>query len=206
MWTSDVSRPSPSADGAGGHSYGAASDGTNIVIALPAVVAIDEATGAQRWTLSTDLGDAAIGDVSNGVLIMGGQDDDTTALAIDSGNVLWTRPGSPPYDNVWAVADGAVYVRDDNDLVAYQLHDGTERWRVALDPTTYTWPWLAADQSLYTMWWNLEARTTSDGSVRWTTDHPTGTAPTDDTPRMIGATKAGSSILVAYTSGVGPGD
>jgi outer membrane protein assembly factor BamB len=185
---------------------GAASDGQTVVIGSPATVALDARTGEQRWTLSVDLGDAAIGLISNGVVIMGGQDDDVTALSLATGDVVWSKPGSPPYDDVWAVADGAVYLRDGDDLIAYDVTDGAERWRVGVDPQTYTWPWLAETGSLYTMWWNLEARSPSDGTIRWTTDHPTGLQPVDDTPRMISLAHSADSLLVTYVAGALGGD
>jgi hypothetical protein len=47
---------------------------------------------------------------------------------------LWTQPGSPPYDDVWAIGDGAVFVVDGNlsagggRIVAYELDSGEMRW------------------------------------------------------------------------------
>ena len=200
-WTSEVTRP-----GDLGDSNGAAAGDDTVVIALPAVVAVDDTTGEQLWTATADLGDAAVGHIADDVVVMGGQDDDTVALSLATGDKLWAKPGSPPYDDVWAVADGAVYVIDDGELVAYALADGRERWRTPVDPDSYTWPWIAVDDSVYTMWWNLDARDNTDGSIRWTTDHPTGASPIGEAPRMVSIAAAGTSLLVTYSSGRLDGD
>ena len=55
-------------------------------------------------------------------------------------------PGSPAYDDVWAVGDGAVYVVDaaTAHVVAYELADGAERWRRPFDGLRNSWPYVAA--------------------------------------------------------------
>ncbi|HEU4840028.1 MAG TPA: PQQ-binding-like beta-propeller repeat protein, partial [Ilumatobacteraceae bacterium] len=151
-------------------------------------------------------GDAAIGPVRGGASLFGGQGDPVTVLDAATGQQRWTAPGSPPYDDVWAVDDGGVYLvdRDAGEIVAYDLVTGAERWRRPSEPAEYSWPWHVAGTTVFTMWWNLQARSTRDGSIQWATDYETGTEPTGPTPRMISiATNAESALVTFYVGTLG---
>jgi hypothetical protein len=74
--------------------------------------AFDAATGkpapdAESPTIPLSTGPDE-GTVIDNVRITGGQDDPTFATDASTGKLLWSQPGSPPYDDVWAIADGAV--------------------------------------------------------------------------------------------------
>jgi outer membrane protein assembly factor BamB len=167
------------------------------VIVPPGPVAIDSRTGGELWEATGDLGDGALGPAADGVVVWGGQDDPTSALDAATGVTRWTAPGSPPFDDVWAVGDGAVYVVDSSsgELVAYELTDGTVRWRQAFDGERYSWPWHVAGQSLFTMWTNLDVLSTVDGTPQWATNYPT-----TDLPRMSGAATNTTTVAVAFTT------
>ena len=95
---------------------------------------------------------------------------------------------------------------DRTDLIAYDLTTGNERWRRANVPQNYLWPWHVADDTLFSMWWNLEARSTSDGTLKWSTDYPTGDLPTGPTPRMISIATNSTLAIVTFYQGMLGGD
>ena len=112
------------------------------------------------------------GPVIDGVRIDGGQDDPTTAYDNTTGAVLWTQPGSPAYDDVWAVGDGAVYVVNRRvtsglpQLVAYDLNSG-----IALgdreDIPDELWPWCMDGGVLFALWNNLAMISTNNRNTIW---------------------------------------
>jgi outer membrane protein assembly factor BamB len=106
-------------------------------------------------------------------------------------------PGSPAYDDVWAVGDGAVYVVEPAtaEMVAYELADGSERWRRPFDGIRNTWPYEVAGGIVFAMWSNLDALSAADGSVLWSTDYPPA-----DFPRMTGIAADDSGVFVALSS------
>lgn len=132
--------------------------------------------------------------VVDGVRIEGGQDDPTTAVDVSTGDVLWTRPGSPAYDGLWAVGDGAVYVINRQGtaqrLVAYELTSGDVRWEIELDPTDVSWPWHVDSDVLFAIWTNLDVISTDDGSTIWRTQYPVV-----DFPRMTGVRSNSDTVL-----------
>jgi hypothetical protein len=138
----------------------------------------------------------------DGIQIVGGQDDPTTALDSD-GEELWTHPGSPPYDNVWAVGDDGVYVIDRQGqggarLVAYELESGQTRWELGpVDPygAEVGWPWYVRGTVLFTIWSNLALLSTEDGSTLWRTDYPVV-----QFPRMTGVSANDDTVFVAFSS------
>jgi hypothetical protein len=73
-------------------------------------------------------------------------------------------------------------------------------------PADYSWPWHVVDETLFTMWWNLEARSTDDGAVRWRTNYPTGNEPTGATPRMISIATNTDAVFVTFYRGTLGGD
>jgi outer membrane protein assembly factor BamB len=186
-WSARVATPADA-----GPSFGHAVVDGDRVIVTPGPVALDATTGAELWRNDENLGDAVPGAVSDGVLLVGGQDDPTTALDAATGELLWTQKGSTAYDDVWAVGDGGVFVVDTAaaELVAYGLIDGTERWRRPFE--RYSWPWHVSGGVLYAMWTNLDAIDTSNGSTVWATNYPSA-----EFPRMTGA---GSNAAIAVVS------
>jgi hypothetical protein len=64
---------------------------------------------------------------------------------------------------------------------------------------------LAGGDTLFTMWWNLEARAADTGEVRWHTDYATASSPTDG-ERMVTATMNDTDVFVGFTSGSTGGD
>jgi outer membrane protein assembly factor BamB len=173
---------------------------------MPGPYRLDAMTGQVGWQITDGTLATPIGAVADGVVLAGTLDEPTTALDLATGQTLWTQPGSAPYAGSFAVGAGAVYLTDRHDLFAYDLASGAERWRRPNVPEDYSWPWHVADDTLFTMWWNLEARSTEDGSVRWRTDSPNGTEPTGSTPRMIGIVTNTSSAIVAFYAGTLGGD
>lgn len=147
------------------------------------------------------------GVVVDGVRVTGGQDDPTTALDDANGDVLWTHPGSPAYDDVWAAGDGAVYVinRQFTDgsvrLIAYEVRSGAVRWEIESDPTDVLWPWHVDDDLLFAIWTNLAVISTDDGSTVWRTQYPVVPF-----PRMTGVLANSDTVFVAFSSIPSGGD
>jgi outer membrane protein assembly factor BamB len=149
------------------------------------------------------------GPVVDGVRIEGGQDDPTSAFDAASGRPLWSNnPGSPVYDDVWAVGDGAVYVVDRGGqvprLIAYDLRSGDARWERDLEPIAAgygPWPWHVSDEVLFTIWTNLALISTDDGSTIWRTDYPDG-----EFPRMSGVAVNDDTVFIAFSSVRSGGD
>jgi outer membrane protein assembly factor BamB len=189
-------------DDAGGGLDGGVAAGDRVML-QPGGVALDAATGVELWRVAEPLGDASFGPATDDVVIAGGQDDPTTAIDLASGEVLWTQPGSPPYDDVWAMGDGGVFVVDTQaaELVAYDLTDGSQRWRQAIDPERSSLPWHVAGDSLFSMWTNLDVLATTDGSPRWSTDYPVA-----DFPRMTGVGANDETAIVAFSYEASGGD
>jgi len=151
--------------------------------------------------------------VVDGVTISGGQDDPTTARSVD-GKLVWEHPGHWTYDDVAAIDDGAVFAVEyldngDSRLVGYEIDNGEIRWEANGEPHLEgLLPWLADDQQLFTGWANLQARSTQDGGINWTTRwsvegqdpfapgvaHVAGLAVDDDT------------VYIGLVSDSGPGD
>jgi outer membrane protein assembly factor BamB len=210
LWTTRLRAPESMV--VQGPPHGSASDDLVVVPLGPS--ALDIRSGKIVWTAQlppnerpTDPSiDAAIGPLRGGASLFGGQDDPVTVLDATTGQQRWTAPGSPPYDDVWAVDDGGVYVvdRDRGEIVAYELATGAERWRQP-QGEGYVWPWLAGGDTVFTMWWNLESRAADTGEVRWHTDYPTGSSPTDG-QRMVSATMNDSDVFVGFTLGTLGGD
>ena len=190
-------------------SAGQRSDGIVVVPLGP--TALDLLDGEVVWTAQLPVDenssiDAAIGPVQGGASVFGGQDNPVTVLDAATGQQRWTAPAAPPYDNVWAVDAGTVYLvdRDAAEIVAYDLLTGEERWRQP-QGDGYVWPWLADGDAVFTMWWNLESRASDTGEVRWHTDYPTGPSPVDG-QRMTSASMNESHVFVGFTSGSLGGD
>ena len=140
-------------------------------------------------------------------VVTGGQDDPTSVLAVN-GVAGWTQPGVWAYDDVWAIDDGAVFAveRATDTLVAYELDSGDTRWSYQGDSYGEgLWPWNAVDGRLYTLWFNLQVRATSDGALIWRTDYPVDEMSATGL-HMTGVETDGSSVFVSFTTGSSGGD
>ena len=164
------------------------------------------ALGDSVGSASDDTPDLPIGAIAGGVVLTGRLDQPTTALDLATGAELWTQPGSAPYAGAFAADDHAVYLTDRTDLIAYDLITGAAQWRRPNVPEDYAWPWHVTGDTLFTMWWNLEAPATADGSVKWRTNYPVGDRPTGPTPRMISIATNTTSALVTFYVGTLGGD
>ncbi len=157
---------------------GEAGDGIAVVPLGPS--ALDLADGEIKWTATLPPGPHpldpslpyAIGPVQGGTALFGGQGKQLIAVDAATGQQRWTSLGSTVYDDVWAVDDTTVYLIEGADIVANDLASGVERWRQPQGDGDVA-PWLAGGGDVFTMWWNLEARSADTGEVRWHTDYPT---------------------------------
>jgi hypothetical protein len=179
---------------------GGSVDGQTLIV-VPGLLALDAHTGAQLWAAARSPGGGTLGPVSDGFIVWGGQDDPTSALDTTDGEVVWTKPGSPAYDDVWAAGDGAVYVTLDNAIVAYELASGAERWRRPNGAMSL--PWDVSGETIFAMWNNLEALSTKDGSTRWVTDYAVDAF---GFPRMTGIASHGSVVIVGFGTVASGGD
>jgi outer membrane protein assembly factor BamB len=175
-----------------------------------AVTALDPATGAVLEGAPPpppveDHGDPPVIEV-DGVRVHGEQI--SRVWATDPNGVeLWARPGGWVYADVWAIDDGAVFAVEQNQvLVAYDVLTGDVRWQHRGDPYAEgLWPWHAEGQRLYSMWGNLQVRSTVDGAVIWATQYPWSGAPTGSV-HMSGVGTDGDAVFVAFASGATGGD
>jgi hypothetical protein len=124
-----------------------------------------------------------------------------------NGVEVWARPGGWVYGDVWAIDDGAVFaVESSSDLVAYDVQTGHVRWAHRGDPYAEgLWPWHAEGQRLYSMWGNLQVRSTVDGAVIWATQYPWEGAPTGSV-RMSGVGVDDEHVFVAFAAEASGGD
>jgi outer membrane protein assembly factor BamB len=149
-----------------------------------------------------------VGDIT----IIGGQDDEVRATSAD-GARLWSQPGVWAYDDVWAIDDGAVFAVEPVDsplavsrLVAYEVDTGEVRWSYEGDPYREgLWPFHAVDGRLYTLWSNLQVRSTADGELLWRTDYPADEMEATGL-RMSGVDTDGTSVFVSFATEASAGD
>ncbi len=148
------------------------------------------------------------GFVIDGVRLEGGQDDPTRAFTDATGELLWEQPGVWPYDDVSAVGDGAVFALElPGRLVGYEVDSGDVRWEQETpDPyAASAWPWHVAGQRLFTLWFNVNVRSTIDGSLLWRTDYPAEPANPFQL-RMSGVRANDTSVFVAFSAEPSMGD
>ena len=149
-----------------------------------------------------------VGDIT----IIGGQDDQVRATSAD-GTRLWSQPGVWAYDNVWAIDDGAVFAVEPVEsqlgvsrLVAYEVDTGEVRWSYEGDPYREgLWPFHAVDGRLYTLWSNLQVRSTADGELLWRTDYPVEEMEATGL-RMSGVDTDGTRVYVSFATEASAGD
>jgi hypothetical protein len=140
------------------------------------------------------------------IVIIGGQDDSIRATSTDG--TLWSQPGVWTYDDVWAIDDGAVFAFENevSRLVAYEVETGDARWAHAGDPYREgLWPFYAVDERLYTLWSNIQVRSTVDGALRWRTDYPVEEMEGAGL-RMTGVDTDGTSVFVSFSVQASGGD
>ncbi len=148
-----------------------------------------------------------VGDIT----IIGGQDDGVRAISADG--TLWSQPGVWTYDDVWAIDDGAVFAVERVEtplggarLVAYEIETGEVRWSYEGDPYREgLWPFHAVDGRLYTLWSNLQVRSTADGELLWRTDYPAEEMEATGL-RMTGVDTDGTSVFVSFATEASAGD
>jgi outer membrane protein assembly factor BamB len=186
------------------------------------VVALDAATGEpvedappappQRGTVEGEQYTGAPARVEVGdIVVIGGQDDPVRAVSAD-GTELWSQPGIWAYDNVWAIDDDAVFAVERIDsglasrLVAYEVETGDVRWAHEGDPYREgLWPFYAVDGRLYTLWSNMQVRSTADGALLWRTDYPVEEMEAAGL-RMTGVDTDGTSVFVSFATEGSGGD
>ena len=107
------------------------------------LVALDAATGTERWRVATGETYGLSPAVADGVVFSGGGEGVLLALDAATGDERWRaaagaatlEPGGDRWLGRPAVGDGAVYVSDLADnastLVAFDVATGAERWRFA---------------------------------------------------------------------------
>lgn len=180
-------------------------DGEVVVLQEAELLRLDPSNGDVLWEVAAPRVDEhGVCDVAEGVVLLCGQDDPTVAIDVDNGETLWERNATTVYDAAIAASDGATYVVDGGNIVAYGLLNGAERWTTPM--VDYSWPWLADGDTVFAMWHNLEARSTIDGSVVWATSYPTDPVPTGPTPRMVSIAASQTAVYVSFTSGATGGD
>ena len=181
------------------------------------VVALDAATGEpvedapppppQRGTVEGQEYTGAPGRVEVGdIVIIGGQDDPVRAVSTDG--TLWSQPGVWAYDDVWAIDDGAVFAfeREASRLVGYEIETGDVRWAHEGDPYREgLWPYYAVDERLYTLWSNVQVRSTADGALWWRTDYPVEEMEAAGLV-MTGVDTDGTSVFVSFATEGSGGD
>jgi outer membrane protein assembly factor BamB len=97
------------------------------------VVALNEATGATVWQLTTTAGVESSPAVSAGMVYVGADDGTVYAINESSGSVAWTATlGGPVHSSPVVVAARGVLVVGDNSgyVTALQLTNGTLAWHV----------------------------------------------------------------------------
>ena len=196
-----------------------AADATSVWVEVPyppQILRIDAATGTVVES-STDPATLVIPDGTDrtrrtppstaSVQIAGGQDDPLVGTDRATGMQRWTAVGSPVYDDVWAADTEAVYVQSWDSTgaapgswwVAYDIDTGEERWRV--DAVGPAWPWHAAQDRVFMMWFDLHVLDAATGAELWHTDYGD---PPQGFPRMFGAVTNADMVFVGFTS-VGSG-
>jgi eukaryotic-like serine/threonine-protein kinase len=108
----------------------AASHGTLYYGDYPDVVAVDEATGAEKWRTPVFVGGQGSPAVADGLVFVVGSG--LTALNARTGAVVWTAPAAA---STWgpSVANGVVYASSLNgEWDAFDERDGTLLWSVTI--------------------------------------------------------------------------
>jgi outer membrane protein assembly factor BamB len=139
----------------------------------------------------------------HGVRLVGGQDDPLAAFDSATGDELWKHESALlVYDDLWAIADGAVYVASGSSSVAaIELRSGDVRWTQTIEAPGRSYPWYAEGEHVYAIWTNLAVISTKDGAVLWHTEYPDV-----QFPRMTGVLANDGAVFVAFSSVASGGD
>ena len=111
------------------------------------LVARDAASGDPVWTFDPPGGVQGSPALANGVLYVGDLDGTFHALDARTGDTRWTATVGAWYGGPTVAGDGVYAATFDGTLVAWRP-DGTERWRVSVDPPVRTSP-VVADGRVY---------------------------------------------------------
>ena len=91
-------------------------------------------------------------------------------------------------------------------LVAYEVDTGDVQWSHEGVPYREgLWPHHAVDGRLYTLWFNVQVRSTADGALLWRTDYPAEEMETAGL-RMTGIDTDGTSVFVSFATEGSSGD
>lgn len=116
-----------------------------------------------------------------GLTVTGGQDDRLVVSDAATGDEIWSARDLLAYDDVWAIGDGASFMKHHIDttligpLRAYELETGNIRWETNLPVESY--PWWVAGGRVFSIWTELTVLATDTGEVLWTTDYGTSSSP-----------------------------
>lgn len=178
-----------------------------IPVGPSALVAVDATTGATLWEggrldhpVAAD--GYVVGYVRSAGRLSSGPDSQVIVVDAATGEQLWTAPGMESYGDLWAIGDGAVYVRvvlDDNmpGVVAYELDSGDERWRLGASPDGI-WlgdPQQVAIDGVVLLALDLALLSTADGTTRWSVAGPRNP---DNPMSSVGHNSA--SVFVSFNS------
>ena len=122
---------------AGGLVYAAAGLDTESV--APALVALDRATGKERWRYASPQAAAVYAPaVADGHAFAVAEDGTVVALDAASGGTIWTVNSGAPNDAPPSLVGATLYVGDTNgSLIAFGTADGAELWRARIVGVPY---------------------------------------------------------------------
>ena len=90
--------------------------------------------------------------------------------------------------------------------MAYEVDSGDVRWSQEGDPYREgLWPFYAVDGRVYTLWSNLQVRSTADGELQWRTDYPAEEMEAVGL-RMTGVDTDGENVFVSFATEASGGD
>lgn len=206
LWSSDVLLLDES--GVTASRGPAAVDGSSVMVPAASesggstLVALDATTGETLWRgPRLDHPTAAEGHVVgyDHSWMQTSQPPADEVLVVDgsTGELLWSRPGMESYGDLWAIGDGVVVVRVwadvGEDVVAYELDSGEQRWRRSSAMSARGEPQLVTDGLVVLLRTDLEVLSTADGTTHWTV--PASISPA--TP-MSSVGHNATSILVTF--------
>lgn len=181
----------------------AVADGTVLAAVRGGVVALDPATGDQRWSFQCRRESGLT--VADGTVYLVGVDGDRPtlyALAVADGTMRWaTAIDAAAYRPTPAVADGSVYVGGDA-LQALDAATGDELWRgdypVSAAPTAVDDSVVAVSETV------VRVAEAADGAERWSADLGVDSTAVTHSPAVADDTVyVGAEGIAAYELGSG---
>lgn len=98
------------------------------------LTALDEATGAERWSRQLPGALLATPVILEGLVVAADEDGAIGAFALADGSPRWEADAGGPVSASLSIADGGVLISTENGgLVLLEPATGAERWRVAVD-------------------------------------------------------------------------